>query len=72
MPQRATPTVPAPVREPESLAELRADCALMAPHWPAPGTAGRTAPPVGPGHIRGVRVPAASAHLVDGMSEYGD
>jgi hypothetical protein len=53
-----------------SLAELRGDCARMAPHWAAPV---RTAPtPVGPSLIHGVEVPPASARLIDAMSEYGD
>jgi hypothetical protein len=42
----------------------------MAPRW----RAGRSAAPA-PGRaaeLRGVEVPAASAALVDGMSEYGD
>ncbi|MFD7108345.1 hypothetical protein ACWIG3_35375 [Streptomyces celluloflavus] len=56
--------------DPESLAQLRGDCARMAPRW----RAGRSAAPA-PGRaaeLRGVEVPAASAALVDGMSEYGD
>ncbi|MFJ9623682.1 hypothetical protein [Streptomyces sp. NPDC101181] len=53
-----------------SLAELRGDCARMAPHWSA---SQRTAvPPVEPALIHGVTVPPASARLVDAMSEYGD
>jgi hypothetical protein len=56
--------------DPESLDQLRGDCARMAPHWkagersaPAPGSAS---------DLRGIKVSAASAALVDGMSEYGD
>lgn len=55
--------------EAESLAQLRGDCARMAPHWkaercgaPAPGTAS---------DLHGVRVPAASAALLLAMSDYG-
>ncbi|HET9381535.1 MAG TPA: hypothetical protein VFP69_11980 [Streptomyces sp.] len=56
--------------EDAGLAVLRGDCARMAPHWavPEPG-AGR---PVAPSLIHGVRVPAASARLLDAMSDYGD
>ncbi|WP_424887827.1 hypothetical protein [Streptomyces sp. XH2] len=58
--------------EPESLAELRGLCARMSPHWTgAPGT-GQPAAAVPPSLIRGVSVPAGSARLIDGMSEYGD
>ncbi|MGW1200465.1 hypothetical protein ACWD4B_32180 [Streptomyces sp. NPDC002536] len=60
--------------EPESLDELRRDCARMAPHWPGtrtprPAPARRRTPLSA---IHGVSVPAASARLLDGMSEYGD
>ena len=53
-----------------SLAQLRGDCARMAPHWlasapPAPA-------PVPPSLIRGIRVPAGSARLIAGTAEYGD
>ncbi|THA26802.1 hypothetical protein E4198_20950 [Streptomyces sp. RKND-216] len=57
--------------EPESLAQLRGDCARMSERWPrtahgaAPGAAASERP-------RGVHVPERSAHLLDGMSEYGD
>lgn len=71
MPQPATPRLPHHPAEPESLAELRADCARMAPQWPT-HRRDPIAPPVGPAQIHGVRVPSASAHLVDGMSDYGD
>ncbi|MEU5050929.1 hypothetical protein [Streptomyces sp. NPDC021096] len=58
--------------DPESLDELRRDCARMAPHWT--GTAGEprrgSATPLS--LIHGVVVPAGSARLLDGMSEYGD
>ncbi|MFF2189041.1 hypothetical protein [Streptomyces sp. NPDC058155] len=53
-----------------SLAELRGDCARMAPHWVRPAAAAPV--PVPPSLIHGVRVPPASARLIDGMSEYGD
>ncbi|MFE7358673.1 hypothetical protein ACFU8Q_37710 [Streptomyces sp. NPDC057543] len=53
-----------------SLAELRGDCARMAPHWVVPA---KSAPArVAPSLIHGVTVPAASARLIDAMSEYGD
>ncbi|RLL66452.1 hypothetical protein [Streptomyces sp. Z26] len=83
------PHLPAfPPSEPESLAQLRGDCARMAPHWhqaadagPVPGSASgsvsrsATAPA---GRLpaaeasHGVRVPSRSAQLVAGMSEYGN
>ncbi|MEU9008348.1 hypothetical protein AB0D12_00875 [Streptomyces sp. NPDC048479] len=53
-----------------SLAQLRGDCARMAPHWVVPAAA--VAAPVPPSRIHGVVVPAASARLIDAMSEYGD
>ncbi|MFI9049671.1 hypothetical protein [Streptomyces sp. NPDC053427] len=56
--------------DPESLDQLRGDCARMAPRF----TAARSGAPA-PGKasdLHGVRVPARSAALVDGMSEYGD
>ncbi|MEW1611732.1 MULTISPECIES: hypothetical protein [unclassified Streptomyces] len=53
-----------------SLAELRGDCARMAPHWAAPVKS--AAVPVKPSLIHGVTVPPASARLIDAMSEYGD
>ena len=55
---------------PENLATLRGDCARMAPHWVAPAAAATA--PVSPALIHGVKVPPASARLIDGMSEYGD
>lgn len=52
------------------MASLRGDCARMAPHWAAPARSARRA--VSPSRIRGVRVPDASARLLDAMSDYGD
>ncbi|MFJ1895388.1 MULTISPECIES: hypothetical protein [unclassified Streptomyces] len=52
------------------LAELRGDCARMAPHWVVPAKA--AAAPVAPSLIHGVSVPPASAKLIDAMAEYGD
>lgn len=52
------------------LAELRGDCARMAPHWVVPAKVAAT--PVAPSLIHGVSVPPASAKLIDAMSEYGD
>lgn len=57
--------------EPESLAELVGDCVRMARHWPVAHTP-PIAPPTPWRRIRGVRVPDRSAHLLDGMSDYGD
>ncbi|MEV5598867.1 hypothetical protein [Streptomyces sp. NPDC052496] len=54
--------------EPESMAELLGDCARMAPHW----RSGRQAPPPPARELHGISVPASSAALVSGMSEYGD
>ncbi|MEU0132364.1 MULTISPECIES: hypothetical protein [unclassified Streptomyces] len=53
-----------------SLAELRGDCARMAPHWVVPERSATK--PVEPSRIHGVTVPPSSARLIDGMSEYGD
>ncbi|MFF3287442.1 hypothetical protein [Streptomyces sp. NPDC003023] len=53
-----------------SLAQLRGDCARMAPHWVVPAAAATA--PVHPSLIHGVVVPPASARLVDAMSDYGD
>ncbi|MFI8432466.1 hypothetical protein ACIGJO_01740 [Streptomyces sp. NPDC079020] len=60
----------APRESEMSLAELRGDCARMAPHWVVPAKA--AAAPVAPSLIHGVSVPPASARLIDSMSEYGD
>ncbi|MFC4497543.1 hypothetical protein ACFPA8_25775 [Streptomyces ovatisporus] len=78
--------------EPESMDELRSDCARMAPHWTGPispsatpswgashparrvgqaSSAGRNGTAGSYGTPQGVRVPASSARLLDGMSEYG-
>ncbi|GAB2595006.1 hypothetical protein GCM10027168_29560 [Streptomyces capparidis] len=56
--------------EPESLAELVGDGARLAPRWPVPHR-DQAAPSAAWDRIHGVRVPAASAHLVEGMSGYG-
>ncbi|MFC7216765.1 hypothetical protein ACFQLX_01045 [Streptomyces polyrhachis] len=56
------------------LAELRGDCARMAPHWTAPVAGGGEASPE-PARIGGlarITVPAASAELLKGTAEYGD
>ncbi|MFD8692619.1 hypothetical protein [Streptomyces sp. NPDC059651] len=58
-------------RESETtLAELRGDCARMAPHWVVPTRTVST--PVAPSLIHGVTVPPASARLIDATAEYGD
>ncbi|MGW3658991.1 hypothetical protein ACWD6R_26410 [Streptomyces sp. NPDC005151] len=64
------PNNTAPRESEISLAELRGDCARMAPHWVVPAKAAPT--PVAPSLIHGVTVPDASARLIDAMSEYGD
>ncbi|AJE86099.1 MULTISPECIES: hypothetical protein [Streptomyces] len=57
---------------------LRGDCASMASRWSSPTTAyaeNRPERKPGPGAKAGIRaivVPERSAHLVDGMSQYGD
>lgn len=56
--------------EPESLAELVGDCLRMFRRWP-PHTP-PIAPPTPWDRIHGIRVPGSSAHLLDGMSDYGD
>ena len=60
--------------EPESLEQLIGDCRRMAPRWTAPASASR--PPAAPGFaaakLHGITVQPASAHVVDGMAEYGD
>jgi hypothetical protein len=72
----AAPRASAPYAEPDSLAELLGDCRRMARHWaPAPAAAdrdraGESAASGGAG-LRGVTVPAATAHVVAGMAEYG-
>jgi len=56
--------------EPDSLEQLIGDCRQMAPHWTAP--AAKAPVKVAPASLHGITVPPSSAHLVDGMSEYGD
>lgn len=60
----------APRESETTLAELRGDCARMAPHWVVPAKIAAT--PVAPSRIHGVTVPPASARLIDAMAEYGD
>ncbi|WP_329017634.1 hypothetical protein [Streptomyces sp. NBC_00690] len=52
-----------------TLAQLRGDCARMAPHWVVPMA--DVPAPVLPSSIHGVVVPSASARLVEAMPEYG-
>ncbi|GGV16086.1 hypothetical protein AB0I84_18045 [Streptomyces spectabilis] len=54
----------------ETWETLRGACTRMVPHWAVPSVPAGT--PVPPSRIHGVTVPAASARLLDGMSEYGD
>ncbi|GAA0500197.1 hypothetical protein GCM10010361_77260 [Streptomyces olivaceiscleroticus] len=56
--------------EPDSLEQLLGDCARMAPHWRPDGFDDASPRPAA--ELRGITVPAASAKLLDGMSEYGD
>ncbi|MFC4030281.1 hypothetical protein ACFO3J_02215 [Streptomyces polygonati] len=70
---RSVPPVVLPsssLAEPDSLEALIGDSRRMAPHWKPPAVAARAA--VAPASLHGITVPAASAHLVDGMSQYGD
>ncbi|MFI1091266.1 hypothetical protein [Streptomyces sp. NPDC020917] len=60
----------APVGESESLQELIGDCRRMAEHWKAP--AAKKPDAVAPASLHGITVPAASAHVVSGMPDYGD
>ncbi|RAJ65421.1 hypothetical protein K378_03035 [Streptomyces sp. Amel2xB2] len=66
--------------EPESMDQLLGDCARMAPHWRVTGYEGLVASAgagLAPGprasyeKLSGVRIPAASARVAEGMSEYG-
>ncbi|MDX3381189.1 hypothetical protein DF268_24900 [Streptomyces sp. V2] len=66
--ERSLTTAPADFEG--GLAELRGDCARMVPHWAAPEKGSDL--PISPSRIHGVRVPAASARLLDAMPEYGD
>jgi hypothetical protein len=59
-----------PLAEPDSLEQLIGDSRRMAPHWKA--SAAKAPVVVAPASLHGISVSAASAHLVDGMSEYGD
>ncbi|MDQ0796787.1 hypothetical protein [Streptomyces sp. B1I3] len=60
----------APRESEMSLAELRGDCARMAPHWVVPAKS--VTKPVAPSLIHGVTVPPSSARLIDATAEYGD
>ncbi|WP_077797589.1 hypothetical protein [Streptomyces sp. JHA26] len=61
---------PAPADLEGDLASLRGDCARMAPRWSPPVRV--PARPVPLSLIHGVRVPGASARLLEAMSDYGD
>lgn len=68
---RATsPLAPVPLAEPDSLEQLIGDCREMAAHWRVPAATERAA--VAPAGLHGITVPAASAHVVAGMAEFGD
>lgn len=66
--RRSTAAVGA--EEPESMAELRADCARMAPRWLPPTP--RVVAPVSPPSLHGFTVPPGQAELVERMPGYGD
>ncbi|MGC4948472.1 hypothetical protein ACLQ2N_20005 [Streptomyces sp. DT224] len=57
----------APPESETGLAELRGDCARMAPHWVVPAKAAPAR--VTPALIHGVTVPPASARLLDSMED---
>ncbi|MEO3973024.1 hypothetical protein [Streptomyces sp. CAU 1734] len=68
--QIALPGTAETLRETEfTLAQLRGDCARMAPHWVVPAVAAPA--PVSPSRIHGVFVSADSARLVSRMPAYG-
>ncbi|MFG2580524.1 hypothetical protein [Streptomyces malaysiensis] len=73
--QHLIPALPATgAIEPEYLEGLRGDGARMAPHWTSATVSPPTSPvsPVAASRIRGISVPAASADLLAGMSDYGN
>lgn len=62
--------------EPESLEQLIGDCRRMAARWTHSVSSPASPPcpaqePVVPAALHGITVPPASAHLVDGMADYG-
>lgn len=59
--------------EPESLDDLRQDCAHMSARWVTAETKqSKSTDKGGASLLHGVRVPEGSARLLDGMSDYGD
>jgi hypothetical protein len=72
-PLSSSPPAAPPPAEPESLEQLIGDCRRMAEHWKMPATTADSAAAAdGPSALRGVTVPAASAHVVEVMAEFGD
>lgn len=70
-PHSAPSTKHAP--EPESMDDLRQDCARMSARWTSTESAqAKDAEPATASLLHGVRVPDRSARLLDGMSDYGD
>jgi hypothetical protein len=66
------PVMPAHA-EPETLAELRGDCRHIDASWTTPGPVSAPTKIARPGsHAPATDIPARSATLVAGMSEYGD
>jgi hypothetical protein len=59
-----------PLGEPETLQQLLGDCHRMALHWKTPAPHEQAV--VLPAGLHGITVPAASAHVVSAMAEYGD
>lgn len=70
IPPVALPSSPSsPLAEPETLDQLIRDCRQMAEHWTVPAATSQAR--VAPASLRGITVPPASAHVVDGMAEFG-
>ena len=70
---RPTPPVvlpSSPLADPESLEQLIGDCRQLAEHWKVPAAKAQSV--VAPASLHGITVPPASAHVVDGMAEFGD
>ncbi|AKH81983.1 hypothetical protein AA958_06875 [Streptomyces sp. CNQ-509] len=72
LPSSAFPSA-APLELDGGLAELRTDCARMAPHWSGhPHSPAGHVPDTRISGLARIMVPSASADLLRGMSEYGD
>lgn len=58
--------------EPDSMDDLRQDCARMHDRWPLARDGKTARESVSHSRLHGVQVPERSARMLDGMSEYGD